>query len=144
MQIFFSLTKAAMINPKVIPHIMDFIEYHFRDYFDNENNALNFNINFESVVKQHNGHFVIMDDLGQLLMFIVKSVALCEQLKLTFDLEVYDRILKKLLNELDSITLEDLEVFEIADEKCNLIGAQYLNCLEALVSKNWFELRIEE
>lgn len=122
-----------MINPKVLPHVMDFIEYHVRDYFDNENHILNFNINFDNVVKERNYQILIMDDLGQLLMFIVKCVDLCQSMHLTFDLQVYLRILERLLKELNSITLEDLGVFEVPDARGNIVGAQYLNCLEAVV-----------
>lgn len=125
-----------MINPKIVPHIMDFIEYHFRDYFDNENHLLNFNVNFDNVVKERNSQIVVMEDLGQLLLFVVKVFDLCQTMKLSFDLEVYLRVLNRLLDQLDTITLEDLGIFEVADAKGNIIGSQYLNCLEAVVRIN--------
>jgi hypothetical protein len=94
-------------------------------------------MDFEKLFKRSESDegLIVMDDLGQLLKFVISCVTLKKESlqKLNCDVGTYEGLLEKLIKKCSNATLEQLHVFGTIDSKNSVIMAQFLNCCEALM-----------
>ncbi|KAL7030400.1 hypothetical protein ACKWTF_006642 [Chironomus riparius] len=133
-----SLFNSISANSDIIPYIVEFLDSHFRMYFECDNDEdREIIINFEKLFKStKNGEeFIVMDELGHLLKFIINCMIMTTEQheKLNCDIEIYEKILKKLIEKSLSATLDNLHVFSAINNQNSIIMSQFLNCLEALM-----------
>lgn len=76
-----------------------------------------------------------MDDLGHLLKFVINCIMMTREHheKLNCDIEIYEKILKKLTDKSLNATMDHLHVFSAINSKNSIIISQFLNVLEALM-----------
>lgn len=136
------LTRAVQFNPKLLPHILLFLDYHFQSYFEiNEND---FKIKFEKIVQERNENILIWDNLGKLINFMGFCVIQCEQNKIAHDNSLLHELLMSLVNRIDDISLENIGVISgHINNKTITIAYQYLNCLEACMAFAIFKTDLE-
>lgn len=146
-----SLLSSIMANTFIVSNVLEFIEGHFRDYFDVDSDDSNTDvlINFEKTFKitannnvvTVNGesveaNVVVMDDLGCLLKFIINCVIIAEKHRenINCDLNLYKRVIEKLIERVLNSKLSHLEIEnEVVEKKHGVIIPQFLNCIEALM-----------
>lgn len=126
-----SLLSSIVANPFIVSNVLEFIEGHFRDYFDCEGDDSV--INFERAIKANNE---ANDDLGCLLKFIINCVTIASSRvnreNLNCDLNMFQNILKKLIEKISNSTLITLKL-ETLEKKHEIIIPQLLNCIEDLM-----------
>lgn len=124
-----NLLSSITANPFIVSSVLEFIEGHFRDYFDCEGCV----INFDRVIKANNE---ASDDLGCLLKFIINCVIIAtfrnNRENLNYDLSLYKDIINKLIEKISNATLSSLKL-ESLDQKHTIIIPQLLNCIENLM-----------
>ncbi|XP_058450886.1 Fanconi anemia group I protein [Malaya genurostris] len=136
-----SLGRAVEFNSKLLPHVLQFIDWHFCNYF-NESVEGAFQIDFEKCVryKQDNSEdadndqlqqFEIFDNVGKLTAFMVHCVTLSDQHDVQHDNEGVKKLLNDVVKQIDTISLDSLGIIGTLDAKTSNIGCQYLNTIEA-------------
>lgn len=136
------LTRAVQFNPKLLPHILLFLDYHFQSYFEiNEND---FKIKFEKIVQEKNDFILIWDNLGKLINFMGFCVIQCEHNKIAHDNILLEELLMSLVDRIDDLSLENIGMISgHIDGRTITIACQYLNCLEACMSYAIFKTNSE-
>lgn len=129
------LTSAIQQNYKLIQHVLQFIDWHFRSYFTESANEIS--INFDKCINETIVDDVptiyVQDHIGKLLHFISQCIILLDISGLEFDVTDLKEFFEELLIKIDSITMEKLGLVETLTPSLSHIGQQYLNCLEGLM-----------
>lgn len=148
-----SLAKAADANLKLTPHIIQFLELHFRSYFRIADSQIT--INFEKCVNETDEGFgvKINDQLGKLTKCLGHCVLVCEQGSLEYDASTLLSFFNDLINHVYLIDSDALGIVSVSvvlsipykqkfhfrfqsgaySAKNNQVASQYVNCLEALM-----------
>lgn len=104
------LLSAMQQNLKLIPHILQFVDWHFRSFFVENDDEIS--INFEKCLTETTTDDVptikVQDHIGKLLQFMSHCIILLESSGLEFDVADLKEFFDKLLAKLDSITMEQL------------------------------------
>lgn len=104
------LSNAIQQNPKLIPHVLQFLEWHFRSYFNEIGDTIT--INFDRAINEVNQGdtttIQINDHIGQLLQFITQCFILIEHHGLGFETADLTEFFEKFIDHIDSIGLDDL------------------------------------
>lgn len=128
-----SLLSSIIANPFIVSNVLEFIEGHFRDYFDCEGDDV---INFDRAIRTSNNEVVATDDLGCLLKFIINCVIIASlrnnRENLNCDLDLYQNIINKLIEKISNSTLSSLKL-DTLQKKHTIIIPQLLNCIENLM-----------
>lgn len=127
-----SLLNTIAANTFVVSSVLEFIEGHFREYFDCEGDDV---INFDRALKIANNQVIAIDDLGCLLKFIINCVMIAssKNSRENCDLTLYHDILNKLVEKVSLSTLNSLKLNEGMQKKHTIIIPQLLNCIEELM-----------
>lgn len=97
---FIDLQRAVELNPKLVPHILQFIDWHFRSFFDaplEEDEDHVFAVKFDKIVCANDlqeNEIEINDNLGRLLLFVSHCLVIFEK----FETEYDTREMKRLIN----------------------------------------------
>lgn len=105
-----SLVKAADGNLKLTPHIIQFLEMHFRAYFRTENTRVTINFSKIVVESEDGGEVKVYDHLGKLMKCIGHCILACEQGDLEFDTSSLEKFFDELV---DGVHLIDSDVLAI-------------------------------
>ncbi|EAT42968.1 AAEL005539-PA [Aedes aegypti] len=117
-----SLGRAVEFNGKLLPHVMQFIDWHFSSYFS-ESLEGTLEIDFEKCVRyksdsaedgeaddpQHQ-QLEVYDNIGKLTAFMVHCVVLCNQLDIEHDTEGVTKHLKTVVEQIEKVTLDSLGI----------------------------------
>lgn len=129
------LSNAIQHNHRLIPHVLQFLDWHFRSYFNEHGD--NLEINFEkSVCECENDTRTVQvnDHIGKLLHFMAFCVVLLESHGLDYDLADLKEFLDRLVEKIDTVTLEQIGLTgPVLTPMLCQIGNQLLNCIEGLM-----------
>nr|XP_019560353.2 LOW QUALITY PROTEIN: Fanconi anemia group I protein [Aedes albopictus] len=138
-----SLGRAVEFNGKLLPHVLQFIDWHFSSYFS-ESLEGTLEIDFEKCVRyrcdsgedgdadeQQQQQLEIYDNVGKLTAFMVHCVVLCNQQDIEYDTEGVTKHLKTVVEQIEKVTLDSLGIIGTLDAKTSVIGCHYLNTIEA-------------
>lgn len=105
------LLSAIQLNTKLIPHVLQFVDWHFRKYFTNDDDD-EITINFDKCILETHIDDVptiqIQDHIGQLMHFMSQCIILLETTGIEFDIGDLKEFFEKLLSKIDLITMEKL------------------------------------
>lgn len=104
------LSNAVQQNPKLIPHVLRFLEWHFRSYFSELADTISINFD-KAIVEVDQGETVtvqINDHIGKLLQFITQCLVLHEHHGLDFEITDLQQFFEKLVEQIDSINLDEI------------------------------------
>lgn len=104
------LSNAVQQNPKLIPHVLRFLEWHFRNYFSEVADTICIGFD-KAIIEIRQGDTTaiqINDHIGKLLQFIVQCFILHEHHGLDFETKDLKEFLDKLVEQIDSINLDDI------------------------------------
>lgn len=100
------LMRAITFNAKLTPHIIEFLDVHFRSYFDVT--ETHFEIFFESVIRERNGQIEVWDNLGQLTLLMGHCIVTCNKNQLNYDTNVLQLFLKSMMKNIHLVDLDKL------------------------------------
>lgn len=104
------LSNAVQQNPKLIPHVLRFLEWHFRNYFTELANSISINFD-KAIIEVNQGDTTaiqINDHIGKLMQFIIQCFILHEQHGLDFETKDLKEFFEKLIDEITSINLDEI------------------------------------
>lgn len=127
------LNRAIESNGLIIPHILQYLDMHFRSYFII--NDVQFEIKFDLIVHEKmDGSIEEMDNLGELVILMTKGLYLCDKHNLIFDSIVLKQLMESLVKGIARVTLENLGIIGGLTHKTSAIAVQFLNTIEALMT----------
>lgn len=126
------LTKAIDCNPKLTPHILQFLEWHFQSFFTVD--QVKCEIHLKNVLHDNSENFVVYDHLGQLMQLMGRCVYACQKHGLICDTTAVETLLDTLMKRITGIGMDQYGLVDQLTQRTSVIGCQYLNCLEALMS----------
>lgn len=104
------------LNPKLVPHVLQFIDWHFRSFFvapieEDEDNQ--FSVKFEKIVSSKDlqeNEIEIHDNLGKLLIFVTQCLVIFEKYETEYDTREIKRLIKLSLEKVigKHIKFEDM------------------------------------
>ncbi|XP_053673682.1 Fanconi anemia group I protein [Anopheles nili] len=136
-----ALRRAAEFNTQLLPHVLQFIDWHFESFFG-ENPEESFRIEFDKSVR-YKGEYdedepsdeqrpiVVYDNVGRLTAFMVHCVVLCDQHHVPHDTNAVKKSLQLIVERIDNLGTNDMGITDPMDGKSRIIAMQYLNILEA-------------
>lgn len=119
--IFFilDLQRAVELNPKLVPHVLQFIDWHFRSFFRVPNATDvegNFCVMFDKVVRTSSVNayeLQIQDNLGLLVQFVSHCLIKLEGFEIGYDVREIKRLLRLAV---DKVITKELQF----EEKVNV------------------------
>lgn len=124
------LIRAIEFNHKLTSHLLIFIDWHFRSYFELSGGELV--VKFDRIVIETDGDIDVWDNIGKLLTFVATCVIVCEDYQITHDNRIIVDLLNTILDKVDSITVQSLGLQ--SDRKSMEIGQQYIQLLEGVMA----------
>lgn len=127
------LHRSIEFNTQIIPHILQYLDMHFRSYFTIDETQ--FEIKFDLIVHERlDGSIEEMDNLGELVLLVGKALYLCEKYNLLYNSVVLKLIMESLVDRIESVEIEHLGISGDLNFKTSAIAIQYLNIVEALMA----------
>lgn len=127
-----TLLRAVDQNTQLAPHVLFFIDFHFRNYF--EMDQLNFTIKFREFIAESEDKIEVWDNLGALIYFVGFCVVTCDKFELQYDTVILKDLLESLINRIADVTLESLGVSGPASPLNIAIGTHFVQCLEGVMA----------
>ncbi|XP_075166591.1 Fanconi anemia complementation group I [Haematobia irritans] len=135
-----NLQRAVELNPKLVPHVLQFIDWHFRSFFTvpiEDDEESQFVIKFDKIVAAKDLQecdIEIYDNLGKLLIFVSHCLVIFEKFENEYDTREIKRLIKLSLENVigRKIKFEDL-TGSLTHLKNELI-LQQLNFIEGLMA----------
>ncbi|XP_050076558.1 Fanconi anemia group I protein [Anopheles maculipalpis] len=140
-----ALGRAEEFNTQLLPHVLQFIDWHFESFFG-ENPKESFRIDFEKCVRYKGEQceddptpdeqrpVVVYDNIGRLTVFMVHCVVLCDQHEVQHDTSAVKDTLQLIVERIDNISTDDMGIIGTLDTKSIIFATQYLNTLEAAMA----------
>ncbi|XP_049278878.1 Fanconi anemia group I protein [Anopheles funestus] len=136
-----ALGRAVEFNTQLLPHVLQFIDWHFESFFG-ENPKESFRIDFEKCVRykgelneddpsDEQRSIVVYDNVGRLTAFMVHCVVLCDQHDVQHDISAVKNTLQLIVERIDNFSPDDMGIVGKLDTKSAVVATQYLNVLEA-------------
>ncbi|XP_060654538.1 Fanconi anemia group I protein [Drosophila nasuta] len=136
-----NLQRAVELNAKLVPHVLQFVDFHLRSFFDTppadqvgDDLDTRFNINYEQLIGSNDDYAELKDNLGCLVQFVSYCLAIFERVPSGCDVREMRRLLTLCIQRLvaNRLSLEDT-VAPATHLKCARIQ-QELNLIEGLIS----------
>lgn len=124
------LTRAIEFNHKLTSHLLIFIDWHFRSYFEVVGGELV--VKFDRIVTETKGEVDVWDNIGQLVTFIATCVMICEEHQISHDNKIIVDLLNTILEKVDGISTQSLMLQD--DRRSREISQQYINLLEGIMA----------
>ncbi|XP_050081873.1 Fanconi anemia group I protein isoform X2 [Anopheles aquasalis] len=144
MMLYEALGRAVDFNTMLLPHALQFIDWHFESYFG-ENTDDKLIIAFDKCVRYCNDiehedqpdllrPIVVYDNVGRLTAFMVHCIVLCDQHNIQHDTNAVKKTLQLIVDRVDSITSDELGIMGTLDTRAIVVASQYLNVIEAAMA----------
>uniref|UniRef100_A0A2M4CNT3 Uncharacterized protein n=1 Tax=Anopheles darlingi TaxID=43151 RepID=A0A2M4CNT3_ANODA len=151
MMLYEALGRAVDFNTMLLPHVLQFIDWHFESYF-NENTDDKLSIAFDKCVRYRNDiehedqpdllrPIVVYDNVGRLTAFMVHCVVLCDHHNILHDTNAVKKTLQLIVDRVDSITFDELGIMGSLDTRAVEIASQYLNVIEAAMAYSAWKMK---
>ncbi|XP_052893741.1 Fanconi anemia group I protein [Anopheles moucheti] len=139
-----ALGRAVEFNTQLLPHVLQFIDWHFESFFG-ENPKESFRVDFEKCVRykgepseddlsDEQRSVVVYDNVGRLTAFMVHCVVLCDMHDIQHDTSAVKNTLQLIVERIDNLSTKDMGILGTLDTKTVVVAAQYLNTLEATMT----------
>lgn len=134
-----NLQRSVELNPKLVPHVLQFIDAHFRSYFElktNEEDKLVIKINFAKVLKNisdNDNEIEINDNLGKLTHFVGHCLKIYDRFEHAYDTTEMCKILSVISEQIRSKEFRFELIKGPMTHLMNETVMQQLNFLEGLM-----------
>lgn len=99
------LARAIDFNPKLAPHIVQFLESHLQKYVGLE--AGGFELRIGDVVRDLNGTLSVWDHVGHLVQLMGRCVVVCKEKGVAHDLRAMVGLLETMMQRMDDVPIEN-------------------------------------
>lgn len=107
------LSNVILFNDKLTPHIIRFLDAHFRGYFDIDD--MNFNIHFDMIIRENNNGFEIVDNLPILTKIMGQAIVTCKKKEsLGYDTEFLTTFFQTMMKSVHTLSLEKFGLVSFA------------------------------
>lgn len=107
-----NLSRAVQYKPGLLPHILQFIDWHFNSYFNVD--ELTLEINFDSIVgSEGSWNGVVNDHLGKLLAFVCNCIVQCDKNQIICNNLAMKKLLESLLRRINTLSLDQIGIVSI-------------------------------
>uniref|UniRef100_A0A1B0GJY9 Uncharacterized protein n=2 Tax=Lutzomyia longipalpis TaxID=7200 RepID=A0A1B0GJY9_LUTLO len=127
-----TLLRAVDRNVQLAPHVLFFIDFHFRNYL--EVDELNFNIKFSEFITERDGKIEVWDNLGALIYFVGFSVVTSDKYELPYDTKILRKLLDFLVNRIGNVTFESLGITGAVSPINIALATHFIYCLEGVMA----------
>ncbi|XP_030375244.1 Fanconi anemia group I protein [Scaptodrosophila lebanonensis] len=139
-----NLQRAVELNAKLVPHVLQFVDWHFRSFFDTSPSLeggddldSEFNVRFSLLVEAKDDQHMelqLHDNLGCLVQFVANCLAIFERAPAGYDTREMKRLLNLCIQRIvaNRLPLED-NSSSATHLKCVLLQQQ-MNLIEGLIS----------
>ncbi|XP_037947703.1 Fanconi anemia group I protein [Teleopsis dalmanni] len=134
-----NLQRAVELNGKLSPHIIQFIDWHFRSFFDentNDEDITTFTVQFDCIVRsqeEDENVVIVKDNLGSLILFLSHALIVFEKFESYYDVRPIKRLLNLSVENVIAKAL-NLEMNTPNSSYKNEIVAQQINFIEGLIA----------
>uniref|UniRef100_A0A182MHL8 Fanconi anemia group I protein n=1 Tax=Anopheles culicifacies TaxID=139723 RepID=A0A182MHL8_9DIPT len=115
-----ALGRAVEFNTQLLPHVLQFIDWHFESFFGDSPNET-FRIDFEKCVRykgevneddlpDEQRSIVVYDNVGRLTAFMVHCVVLCDQHDVQHDTGAVKNTLQLIVERIDNLRMDDMGI----------------------------------
>uniref|UniRef100_A0A182VTW9 Fanconi anemia group I protein n=1 Tax=Anopheles minimus TaxID=112268 RepID=A0A182VTW9_9DIPT len=115
-----ALGRAVEFNTQLLPHVLQFIDWHFESFFG-ENPKETFRIDYDKCVRykgevnetdlpDEQRSIVVYDNVGRLTAFMVHCVVLCDQHDVQHDTSAVKNTLQLIVERIDNLSKEDMGI----------------------------------
>ncbi|XP_014090241.2 Fanconi anemia group I protein homolog isoform X3 [Bactrocera oleae] len=135
-----NLQRAVELNPKLVPHVLQFIDWHFRSFFRVPNATDvegNFCVMFDKVVRTSSVNayeLQIQDNLGLLVQFVSHCLIKLEGFEIGYDVREIKRLLRLAVDKVITKELQFEEKDDNWQPKKSVILEIQINFLEGLMA----------
>lgn len=111
------LQRAVELNAKLVPHVLQFVDFHFRGFFETpsvdqsaDDLDTDFSINYDRLVTVKDDQLELKDNLGCLVQFVAHCLAIFERGPFGCDVREMQRLLTLCTQRLvaNRLSLEDI------------------------------------
>lgn len=136
------LQRAIDFNAKLAPHVVEFLEWHFHKFFEDDEQSEEdgdggaFVFRLEEVLRDLDGTITVWDHLGHLMQLMGHCVYVCRRKGNERDVRAVAARLERLLRRMGELNADQavgLTGTGVMDTRVQHLGGQLLNCLEALM-----------
>lgn len=115
------LARAIDFNPKLSPHIIQFLESHLQKYVVVENEA--FDVRIGDVVRDLNGTLSVWDHVGHLVQLMAHCVVVCKDRGVAYDSRAMVGLLETMMKRMDDVPIDNqVEIWIYCDLWIGLIN----------------------
>ncbi|KAH8418133.1 hypothetical protein KR222_004613, partial [Zaprionus bogoriensis] len=136
-----NLQRAVELNSKLVPHVLQFVDFHFRKFFETpsvdeavDDLDTHFRINYDQLISAKDEQLELKDNLGCLVQFVSQCLVIFDRAPSGCDVQEMQRLLTLCTQRLvaNRLSLEDTSP-PATHYKCARIQ-QELNLIESLIS----------
>ncbi|XP_039486307.1 Fanconi anemia group I protein [Drosophila santomea] len=139
-----NLQRAVELNAKLVPHVLQVIDWHFRSFFDtpsaedaDDDLDTVFRIRYEQLVTSSDNQLMeiqLKDNLGKLIQFVANCLAVFDRAPSGYDTREMNRLMRFCVDRMVANRLPLEEITPPATHlKCALV-LQQLNIIEGIIS----------
>uniref|UniRef100_A0A1A9WN60 Fanconi anemia group I protein n=1 Tax=Glossina brevipalpis TaxID=37001 RepID=A0A1A9WN60_9MUSC len=135
-----NLLRAVELNNKLAPHVLQFIDWHFRSYFEltlEESLSNQFKVKFEKITKATDNQETkinVYDNLGLLLVFITHCLVIFENFEHEYNVREMRRLIDTSIEKILSKEIKFESTMGSLTLLKNELILQQLNFLEGLMA----------
>ncbi|XP_017066246.1 Fanconi anemia group I protein [Drosophila eugracilis] len=138
-----NLQRAVELNAKLVPHVLQVIDWHFRSFFDTpsaeeagDDLDTVFRIRYDQLVSSSDDQHMeiqLKDNLGKLIQFVANCLAIFERAPSGYDTREINRLIRFCVDRMvaNRLPLEDIKP-PATHLKCALV-LQQLNIIEGII-----------
>lgn len=113
---FSDLQRAVELNAKLAPHVLQFVDFHFRNFFDTpsveqagDDLDTHFRINYEQLTSAKDDQLDLKDNLGNLVQFVSHCLTIFDRVSSGCDVHEMQRLLTMCTQRIvaNRLSLED-------------------------------------
>lgn len=113
------LSRAIDFNPKLSPHIIQFLESHLQKYVVIENGG--FELKIGEVVRDLNGTLSVWDHVGHLVQLMGHCVVVCKDKGVAHDLRAMVGLMETMMQRMEDFSIDN----QVIDIVCSKITIKY-------------------
>lgn len=110
------LSNAVQQNPKLISHVLQFLDWHVRSYFNEVADTISINFD-KAIVEINQGDTTTIqtnDHIGKLLQFNTQCFILLDQHQIEFEIQDLKDFFENLLEKIHTINLDEIGLVSVS------------------------------
>ncbi|XP_063695943.1 Fanconi anemia group I protein homolog isoform X2 [Culicoides brevitarsis] len=125
------LKKAALENHKVLPHVIDFLNEHLKNFVETDPDII---LKLDKLVEDNVEVVIVKDQIGVLTSILVSCIVEADSKKIKIENVFLRNFLTRSLDKVLSMTLNQFEIDTPFTQSKYVLASQLLNFMEAIMA----------